>query len=209
MSPPPSCTTRLVTEQKRSNLPWILAGCGAFLVFGCCLSGAAGVLYYRQSASETASIAESRANEELRRMEEERRRMGDGPVLPEVAGTPSVTVQASVTRAVGRRLTVRAGEPCVFAIEYPERSDQPGVHWCHTVVRCGGVALYGGGTGGYFPCTFSQSPPGVRGTDSDTTSGDRDGAFTIDTAARTFQVRDDASGDYGTFELDAVITRTM
>jgi hypothetical protein len=116
---------------------------------------------------------------------------------------------ATVTHASGNRLTVRAGEPCMFQIEYPERSDQPGVRWCHTVARCGSVRLYGGTTNGFFPCTFSLSPPAVRGTDPQTTGEDRDGAFTIDTAAGTLQIRDDSAGDYGTFSVDATITRTM
>lgn len=199
-----------MTAPKRSNLPWILAGCGVLLLFGCCLSTAGGVFFYRAKKADREAAVESyrRAAEQQQRLAEERQRGTGAPTLPDYAGTPSITVMATVTRATGSRLTVRAGEPCVFQIEYPERSDQPGQRWCHTVVRCGGVALYGGGTGGYFPCTFSQSPAAVRGTDGDTTSSDRDGAFTIDTAAGTLIVRDDSAGDYGAFELAATITRT-
>lgn len=198
--------------QQRSNLPWILTGCGVLLLFSCCLTsaGAGGIFYFRQSRSPSAGEMEARLTAESERqlIEEERTRAGAGPVVPEFVGTPSVTVQARVTQAVGRRLTVRVGDPCAFTIEYPERSNAPGQRWCHTAVRCGAVTLYGGGTGGYFPCTFSQSPPAVRGTDTETTSEDRDPAFTIDTAAGTLRVRDDSTGDYGVFQVDAAITLT-
>jgi hypothetical protein len=207
-----------MTEQKRSNLPWILAGCGALLVFGCCVSTAAGALFFRASADnrEQALIglaeAEARqgADENARRQAEEaaQRLAEQGPQLPPT-GTPSVTVMATVTRVSGSRLTVRSGESCMFQVTYPARSNDPTQRWCNAPVRCGGVLLYGGGTGGFFPCRFSQSPASVVGSDTETTTGDRDGAFTIDTAAGILRVRDDSAGDYGTFELDATITRTM
>ncbi len=208
-----------MTEQKRSNLPWILAGCGALLVFSCCITSAAGVFFYRATASrDAASVAlaeeEARQADANRNVAAEQRRMAErlteqGPQLPPSGGTPTVTIMATVTRVSGSRLTVRAGETCVFPITYPTRGDDPTQRWCNAPVRCGGVLIYGGGTGGFFPCTFSQSPASVVGSDNETSGGDRDGAFTIDTNAGTIRVRDDSGGDYGTFELDATITRAM
>lgn len=211
---------RFVTEQKRSNLPFILAGCGALFVFGCCVSSAAGALFFRASANRNATLVglaeeqarqgadEAAARQAMAEAEAQRRLAEQGAQLPPT-GTPSVTVVATVTRVSGSRLTVRSGESCMFQITYPTRGDDPSQRWCNAPVRCGGVLLYGGGTGGFFPCTFSQSPAVVRGSDNETTNGDRDGAFTIDTEAGIIRVRDDSAGDYGTFELDATINRTM
>lgn len=205
-----------MTEQKRSNLPWILAGCGALLVFGCCITSAAGGIFYRTSATNRdAALLEADARQAadgaaMRQAEAEaQRRLAEQGAQPPATGTPSVTVMATVTRVSGSRMTVRSGESCMFQITYPTRGDDQTQRWCNAPVRCGGVLLYGGGTGGFFPCTFSQSPASVVGSDTETTGSDRDGAFAIDTAAGILRVRDDSAGDYGTFELDATITRTM
>ena len=198
-----------MADSNRSNLPWILAGCGALLVFGCCLSSAAGLFVYRQrAASDAEGEALARAAEQRRLAEAQQGGQG-APTLPAFVGTPGVNVQATVTRVVGRRLTIRPGDSCAFQVEYPERTAAPGERWCHTIVRCGGVALYGGGTGGYFPCTFSQSPAAVRGGDDETTRADGDGALRIDTAAGTLRVRDDSTGPNGTFLVEATITRAL
>jgi len=208
-----------MTEQKRSNLPWILAGCGALFVFGCCVSSAAGLFLYRTTASREQTLvglaeqqAREGADEAAAQQADAQRRLAEqglGPQLPPSGDTPTLTIMATVTRVSGSRMTVRAGETCIFPITYPTRGDDPTQRWCNAPVRCGGVLIYGGGTGGFFPCMFSQSPASVVGSDSETTNGDRDGAFSIDTNAGTIRVRDDSGGDYGTFELDATITRAM
>ena len=86
-----------MTEQKRSNLPWIFAGCGVLLLFGCCLStGVVGVVYYRgQKAEQIARLAEmERRTFERQRLAEEERRLAEQPPVPQFVGTPSVTVIA-------------------------------------------------------------------------------------------------------------------
>ena len=201
-----------MTEEKRSNLPWILAGCGVLLLLSCFLSTAAagGFLYFKQKQEQEARAqAAQREFVEQERLAQAPQPGGDGPSLPGYVGTPSVSVFATVTSVGGTPLGVRNGTPCIFQVEYPVRSGGSGDRWCHTIARCGGVTLYGGASNGFFPCTFSQSPATVRGTDAETTSGDQDGSFTIDTDARTLHIQDDATGEHGAFTVDAAITRAM
>jgi hypothetical protein len=73
-------------------------------------------------------------------------------------------------------------------------------------VRCGDNVVYGGGTSGFFPCAFSTQPPAVLGSDEQTSSGDQDGAFELDTGVGRLSVSDDAAGRLGAFMISARIT---
>jgi len=121
-------------------------------------------------------------------------------------GRPRVAIVAVVESALGASVPVRVGQQCGLVVENPERGDGTGARWCRTEVRCGDAIVYGGGTSGFFPCTFSTQPPAVIGSDEQTSSGDQDGAFEVDTRLGRLSVSDDASGRLGTFMIAARIT---
>ena len=111
-------------------------------------------------------------------------------------------VRAEVTRVVEGNL-VRVGDKCELLIERHTRKGQS--YYCKAQVVCGGRLAYGGQDRGYFPCIFSVEHQDVVGSDPSTTRDDHDPAFQIDTRAGVMRVWDDASGEQGTFSLEAEV----
>lgn len=112
----------------------------------------------------------------------------------------SVRVRGTVVRAVGLG-AIGPGASCELPVDEIRQPD--GTLGCHVVVTCNGIGLYGDARTGYFPCTFA--PGSVSGSDPSTSSLDRDGAFTVSTALRTFEVHDDPSGPLGAFAVSGTI----
>ena len=120
-------------------------------------------------------------------------------------GQPTrVHVTATVTSYLGLTAGISPGTTCDLPIT--QETTQDGRTVCHVLASCGGQTLYGDAQTGFFPCQFSTSPPTVIGQDTDTTMGDQDGAFSIDTNARTLSIADDFQGRYGMYVLSASIT---
>ncbi len=212
-----------MTAGQRSNVPWILGGAALFLLFGCCVSGAGGLLLHRYRQEQQAREQAERARLEVRPRQPaagerppatdcdqpnpgesfadfKRRCLGNPGAVPRVA------IEATVESAFGSSLAVRAGQVCTLVVENPPRATDSSERWCRTAVRCGDTLVYGGGASGFFPCTFDAQPPVVVGDDGQTTSADGDGALMLDTRAGTLTLRDDASGTLGIFMISARIT---
>ena len=99
---------------------------------------------------------------------------------------------------------VDVGSLCAFPVDSRERPD--GAQWCNAQIVCGGELLYGGPTGGDFPCELLDAPrPGVRGEDDATHATDDDAAMRLDSEAETLEVWDDETGDYGAFRVAATV----
>ena len=142
----------------------------------------------------------------------------DGPITgytppPAVANEPTViliehlTITATVNSFSGPT-NVTAGSTCNFDVEHRIFSNNTAQ--CHVDVVCGNnVHLYGSPSTGYFRCEFARSPARVVGQDLETTVTDTDGAFVIDTDRRVLEVRDDAQGIIGAFDLRATITSAL
>lgn len=196
----------MTEPQKSSALTWIIVGCGAFFVLLVC-AGAAGMIFWTLSARRSSSAV-----------------MPITPVPPvSTSGGPDSTgpqlppppvpsgpvdpsprqVSAVVSTATGP-VGVAPGTECRFPVLRVPRDD--GTFWCRAQVTCGSVLLYGEGTAGYFNCQLWETPRrDVVGRDVDTTSGDRDPSFDLDTRAGTLRIADDASGRLGAFALEARI----
>lgn len=126
---------------------------------------------------------------------------------PSVILVEHLTIQATVSSFSGAA-AVTAGSSCNFDVEHRIFSNNTAQ--CHVDVVCGtNVHLYGTASNGFFRCEFSRVPPRVVGQDLETTSGDTDGAFVIDTDRRVLEVRDDVSGAFGIFDLRATITSVL
>ena len=191
-----------MSETSRSNAPWVIGVVAVIVLLGCCISGAGGVFLFRYRQEE------QRRAEEMARLDALVREQAAGGAVPDLPadGVPRVAIQAVVETAFGASLPVRVGQTCAFTVENPERADAVGGRWCRTAVRCGDTTVYGGGTSGFFPCTFSTQPPGVTGADVQTSSADQDGALDLDTNLGRLLLRDDGAGRLGTFMISARIT---
>lgn len=99
---------------------------------------------------------------------------------------------ATVTSASGLP-GVAAGSRCAVSVTTGEGR-------CRAQVQCGTHAVYADGN---FPCTGAGTS--LAGGESMTTASDGDAAITIDLAARTLALRDDARGELGAFTIDAKI----
>lgn len=122
---------------------------------------------------------------------------------PTPSGSSMVRVRAQVTSYTGSGY-VPVGSVCEMPIEQVFQAD--GSYWCHVRLNCGGLALYGSDENGFFPCTFYAGPPGsVNGQDPQTSTSDRDGAFTVNTDARYFEAHDDGAGPFGYFTVTGTI----
>ncbi len=98
------------------------------------------------------------------------------------------------------------GATCTFDVERHSRAEPPGF-WCRAQISCGGVLLYGGPNAGYFPCQLYEEPRrDVVGREDMTTAMDSDAAMSLDTRQGSLVVRDDASGPYGTYSVEARVT---
>jgi|GEM_PF-6579185 hypothetical protein len=124
-----------------------------------------------------------------------------------LGGAPGVMLRGQITSYTGS-LPLGPGTACELPVEQVTRPD--GTVWCHVRMSCGGLALYGSESNGFFPCTITPSSPGVpgrvSGQDPQTTMADRDGAFTVNTDTRSFEAHDDGSGASGFFVVVGTIT---
>lgn len=114
----------------------------------------------------------------------------------------AIAVHATISSVTGSP-GVSVGQTCEFNVERRDREDGSGF-WCNAQIVCGGHLIYGGPTAGFFPCTLFYRPTrGVVGTDPNTTAQDQDAAMSIDTAAGTLEVWDDAQGPNGEMRITA------
>lgn len=195
----------MTEPSKSSAVTWIVVGCGAAFVLLLC-AGAGGMIFWTLTARRAAtglvpftpvpgdSTAPSGSG-------------GSGPQLPPPpvpAGPsdPSPRQIAAVVSTVTGSSGVTVGTECRFPVLRVPRDD--GTFWCRAQATCGSVLLYGAGTGGYFNCQLWDTPRrDVVGRDVDTTSGDQDPSFDLDTRAGTMRIADDPSGRLGAFTIDA------
>jgi hypothetical protein len=133
--------------------------------------------------------------------------MAGGSAGGGLGGAPGVMLRGQITSYTGS-MPLGPGTACELPVEQVTRPD--GTVWCHVRMSCGGVALYGSETNGFFPCTITPSSPGVpgrvSGQDPQTTMADRDGAFMVNTDIRSFEAHDDGSGASGFFAVVGTIT---
>jgi len=116
----------------------------------------------------------------------------------------AIAVHATIATVTGSP-GVSVGQTCEFNVERRDREDGSGF-WCNAQIVCAGHLIYGGPTAGFFPCTLFYRPTrGVVGADPNTTAQDQDAAMSIDTAAGTLEVWDDAQGPNGEMHITAHI----
>jgi hypothetical protein len=121
-----------------------------------------------------------------------------------LGGHTRVHVVATVTDYLGLGAGIGPGTSCDLPIT--AQTLQDGSQQCHVLMTCAGVPLYGDAQSGFFPCQFNTSSPLVIGADPETSMVDHDGAFSINTSARTVSLSDDFMGRSGMFVLTASIT---
>ena len=190
-------------SQDRSVVTFAAIGCAVFLGLGICVvTAAVAVMFVTRFSSAIPPEAWDGPNEP---------RLGPPEEVP--AEEPTVimvehlTIAATVNSFSGPT-TVSAGSSCNFDVEHRIFSNN--TVQCHVDVVCGNnVHLYGSPSTGYFRCEFSRAPARVVGQDLETTSVDTDGAFVIDTDRHVLEVRDDATGILGAFDLRATITSAL
>lgn len=124
------------------------------------------------------------------------------PTAPVPPGKPPpplapVRIRVAVTSVTGS-LSGRVLGGCDVSVSPPA---SPGA-MCQAVVLCDGLPLYGGGGTGFFRCQLGPGAGRVVGNDADTTADDGDAAFTLDTDARTFRLRDDDRSTFGAYALE-------
>ncbi|MCC6874029.1 MAG: hypothetical protein IT378_06950 [Sandaracinaceae bacterium] len=184
-------------KEKSSPWLWVGIGCGGLALLGLCLIPP--IAYLTMGSSEGGSLVDR---------DDTAPAPGPAPdVAPPLPGTDSRRVTVRVTRALNVP-GARDGATCAFDVTRHDRSD--GSFWCNAQIRCGDRLLYGGPTAGFFECTLYDQPQRhVVGHDVNTTSGDRDAAMSLDTLTGTLEVRDDATGVNGQFELQARVTSVL
>jgi hypothetical protein len=194
-------------SQDRSLMIFAGVGCAAFAGLTlCAVSG--GVLFFlaRSRAAEPAPVSAWNEPVEVPRNEPVEVPL-EGTSEPTVIQYEYLTIAATVNSFSGSS-TVAAGSTCNFSVEHRVFSNNTAQ--CHVDVVCGdNEHLYGTAVNGFFRCEFSRVPARVVGQDLETTSGDTDGAFVIDTDRHVLEVRDDASGIFGAFEMRATITSVL
>ncbi len=192
---------------------WALLGCGGLLLVGLCLVPPVVIAFVWQSAEEAVSDAPAPAWDPAIDPAPAPAidptpapRPGIGPANPPPPD-PGATSARQVTFRVSESTlgAIPAGSTCAFPVTRHDRPD--GTFWCRAEVRCAGQLLYGGGTAGYFDCTLYEQPQRhVVGQDTNTTSGDRDAAFRLDTLRAEIEIRDDARGALGAFVVRGTVT---
>lgn len=115
----------------------------------------------------------------------------------------ALRIRARVTSVRGLA-GLAVGGACEVALEHRPEAPRSA---CRAEVRCGERVLYGDSdVSGFFRCEVTEgNPPQVRGSDERTRAGDGDAALSLDTAARTLVVRDDDTGRWGAFHVEANI----
>jgi hypothetical protein len=186
-------------DEKRGNgLLWSLVGCGALLFVGLCAGlFAGGYFAYQRARTAGPGIPQSTPGTEP--LPDKPPTGQFAPPDPRQARQPPLELTATVTRVTGS-LAGRVSRSCRFVVEATET---PGS--CRTQITCDAILVYGGATAGYFPCRFDSAARTVSGADTQTTTDDGDGAMTVDTASRTLQIHDDASGTNGEFSIAAAL----
>jgi len=121
-----------------------------------------------------------------------------------LGGRTRVHVVATVNDYLGLGAGIGPGTVCDLPITAQTLDN--GSQQCHVLMTCAGVPLYGDAQSGFFPCQFNTSTPLVIGTDPDTSMIDHDGAFSVNTSARTVSLSDDFMGRSGMYALSATIT---
>lgn len=190
-------------EEKRGNgLLWALVGCGGLLFVGLCLAlGVGAYLFVKEGApGPTDPTGYPIANPP--QVPPQVPPQIPPQIPPQVPpGGRSFTLEADVRRITGT-LAGRVSTSCRFEIEELVGADGPR---CRTQIFCDSVHVYGGPRSGYFTCRVDVDRRSVSGSDQGTTSEDTDAAMSVDTDARTLQIRDDATGMNGEFSLEATI----
>ncbi|MEM1413258.1 MAG: hypothetical protein AAGH15_00070 [Myxococcota bacterium] len=207
-------------DKGENTLVYVLAGCGVLLVVGLCVIAGVGVwvissseelVPYHDPPPSTSpapgfpapSVPSSPG-------------APSAPALPSPGGKPPPSAQPSLppppqpvpirgveveweVEVVGGAARVTPGTRCTFNVLLRPRPDRG--PWCQAEVRCGGQLLYGGGTAGFFECSFSDAGPdgpgAVVGGEDLTTEADGDAAFRIDTLGGVIDIRDDATSANG------------
>ena len=202
-----------MSESSNNTMLFAGIGCAAVALLGMCVLGGGAAIYVARSGSASSppppppvgTVGGGGGGG------------GGGPVLgggPQIGpgnpadvdwqGHPVVQIRATITRATSAYSMIAPGATCEFPVELRGVGDD-GIARCHVVVVCAGLSVYGSDRFGHFPCTATDAPPSVSGSDPQTTSADQDGAFSIDTRAGTLTVRDDAIGTLGSLEIEARI----
>ena len=185
-------------EDSGGKVIWVLAGCVGLLTVALCVGG--GIALFMVTGEPGTAGPNSSP--------------GPGPMpgpapgpmpMPPPPGPAGLdlaprAVVATVTSGTGR-MPVRVGSECRFAVT---ADSSGGSVMCNAQVTCGAQLLYGGPSAGFFPCTVHGSPTRhVVGRDAQTTAGDRDAAMSLDTIAGTLSVRDDTTGNFGAYTVEA------
>jgi len=193
-----------MNDSKRSPVLWVLVGCSGLLLLSMCgFTGAAAYLAMEPTASIFGQTPE--ADPGTAPPPDKPLPGGGGPIappgMPGVEATVPIHVQAVVVRTSGAA-PAQNGVRCGFAVEQHPRED--GSTWCRTQIACDGRLVYGGRNAGYFDCTFEAgADPLVVGADAMTTRDDGDAAMDLDTPQGSLTIRDDASGPFGVYTMDA------
>lgn len=220
----------MAENKSGSVILWVALG-GLALIGLCCVGvGGVGYWAYQRAEAEQRAIVEgwNRQEEEARRLQEEARREQDrarqdvelASMLrppPPLSISPGRTsdrrtrhVTALVTRVEGNS-GVSVGDTCEYEVTVEDSTRDVG-YWCRALVECSGVRLYGTDTprrNGFFPCELVRRPFGVAGEDRDTTQGQGDPFYQIDTRLGRMVVMDDATSMVGdAFRVEATITQT-
>ena len=195
-------------SQDRSLAIFAAVGCTAFATLLLCTVGGGVAYFFVRGQQPAAPLAERPSPEPVEHWGEPIVDPGSAPSTePTVIMVEHLTIGATVNSFSGPA-TVTAGSACNFDVEHRIFSNNTAQ--CHVEVVCGNnVHLYGTSSNGFFRCEFSRVPARVVGQDLETTSGDTDGAFVIDTDRHVLEVRDDAQGAYGMFDMRATITSVL
>lgn len=179
-------------SQDRSLAIFTTIGCAVSVAAGMCVASAGAIIVFSRSRAAGPDGVWDATNPPSIESDE-----------PVVIVLEHLTVAATVNSFSGPT-NVTAGSSCNFDVEHRIFSNN--TEQCHVDVVCGdNVHLYGSPSTGYFVCEFSLSPARVVGQDLETTASDTDGAFVIDTDRHVLEVRDDAQGMIGLFDLRATI----
>ena len=212
MAAPPSPRS----PQSDNQTVWVLVGCAGLLILGLCvLAGFGAWLFYGYREVSQLGDPAPTPGPALPPDPGPALPPDPGPALPPDPGPvlpppPAMdqnprTVTATVTATTGSA-PVSVGTSCSFDVERHPRAEPPGF-WCRAQIRCAGILVYGGSNAGYFPCELFDEPRrDVVGVDDSTTATDTDAAMSLDTREGTLTIRDDASGPYGAYSIEARVT---
>ena len=201
-------------------LVYVLAGCGVLLVIGLCVVTGFGMYVVTQQAAVIPSVRPTPGPNPR-----EFPPYPDGPPpspalpapgpggatpaipapgLPPPPPAPVAALEVEFeVEVVGGAPRVAPGDRCTFPVTQQPRAGQ--TPWCRAEVRCGDQLLYGGGSAGYFECSFSPAtgdgPGAVVGGEDQTTGVDGDAAFRVDTLGGVVTIRDDAGAPSGAFSV--------